>query len=205
MEIDIHVKVIRGSRRPPLRSAVQTTPLSSSIPHLDSVFATLGITPLRRIDHPPVHTIEAMLPYMGPGTPNECQERGAILVKNLFLKDRKKGYVLLTACYDSKFDIKEAGKGSLGAKDMRFADIDKLGEVLGVIPGSVTPLAIVSDKEKHQVTLALDSRLKDYRSMLVHPLAPKHNEQTLEVKTEDFLKLTSYTGHVPVWIDMSKM
>merc|ERR1719456_961263 len=92
--------------------------------------------------------------------------RGCAL-KNLFLKDKKKGYFLLTALVDSKSDMKVVGN-QLGNLQLRFADDDALEKVLKVKKGSVSPFAVMNDTEG-QATLVLDSRLKEHGMMIAHP------------------------------------
>jgi Ala-tRNA(Pro) deacylase len=69
--------------------------------------------------------------------------------------------------------------------------------VLGVEPGSVTPLALVND-EARVVRLALDRGLKEGGPVNAHPLV---NTMTTAVAIQDLLRLFEATGHAPLWLD----
>ena len=118
-------------------------PLESE--QLISLLAELGIE-TNTIEHPPLRTVE------------EAQRlRGHIEgghVKNLFLKDKKKGYFLLVALEDTSVDLK-ATAVLLGAQKFSFASAEELLDILGITPGAVSPLAIVNDTQG-QVSVILD-------------------------------------------------
>ena len=151
----------------------------------------LNVIVQQKVSHPAVMTIEAMLPYT-KGVLN-----GA-LVKNLFLKDKKKGYFLVTAHHETAVDLKTLG-AALGAPSIRMTDL----EVLGVPAGAVTPLAVFNDSEK-QVQLVLDERLKSESRICVHPLGPSHNQETWELLIADVVRFSESTGHSPLWVTMTK-
>lgn len=68
--------------------------------------------------------------------------------KNLFLKDKKKGMlVLCTALADTNTDMKFISN-RLKAKNPRLAAPEVLNETLGLKKGAVTPLACMADPEK---------------------------------------------------------
>merc|ERR1719253_911194 len=89
--------------------------------------------------HPAVFTVEAMMPYM------DKFPAGARPVKNLFLKDKKKGHVLVTALVDSKTDFKVLG-AAFGNANFRMAEEKDLIEILGVGKGAASPFAVINDK-----------------------------------------------------------
>ena len=66
--------------------------------------------------------------------------------KNLFLTDKKENYFLLVLEENKKANLKELAK-LLNVSKLTFASEEALQEILGLEPGSVTPLSIINDKE----------------------------------------------------------
>jgi Ala-tRNA(Pro) deacylase len=111
-------------------------------------------------------------------------------VKNLFLKDSKKNYYLVSATYDTTVALKLLGK-EIGAKELRFADPLALKDYLGVEPGSVTPLATINDQGQ-VVRMILDKALFDYEHIYVHPL---QNSATVVLTPADLIRFFNVTNH----------
>lgn len=126
--------------------------------------------------HPPLFTCEQAAEIVAkmniPGTG----------VKNLFLKDRKNQLYLISAQYDTRVDLKKIGK-ELGIKELRFANPTVLKEYLGVEPGSVTPLALIHDKEL-AVQAIIDTALLKQEKIQVHPL---RNDATVVITPADLI------------------
>jgi Ala-tRNA(Pro) deacylase len=89
-------------------------------------------------------------------------------VKNLFLKDKAKQVYLITACDNTPIDLKAVSK-TLDVKELRFANAELMMQHLGVTPGSVTPLALINDKE-HAVRFLLDRELLNAEHIQIHPM-----------------------------------
>jgi Ala-tRNA(Pro) deacylase len=127
--------------------------------------------------HEPLFTCEQAQEIIGhlnlPGTG----------VKNLFLKDKAKKLYLITACDNTRIDLKAVSK-TLHAKDLRFADADLMQQHLGVTPGSVTPLALINDKE-HVVQPIIDAALLEHAYIQIHPM---QNDATVVISPEDLIK-----------------
>ena len=68
---------------------------------------------------------------------------------------------------------------------MRFADAKLLMQHLGVEPGSVTPLALINDKDK-AVQAIIDAKLLKHEYIQIHPLK---NDATVVITPADLLKL----------------
>ena len=98
------------------------------------------------VEHPAVYTVE------------EAKEKvpkiEGIGCKNLFLKTKKKEYFLYTLPEDKKVDLKELAE-KLSLTRFHFASKENLEDILNIVPGSVTPLAIINDNE-NKVTVVLD-------------------------------------------------
>src|SRR5687768_3134381 len=64
--------------------------------------------------------------------------------KNLFLKDAKDQFWLISALGDSVIDLKSLHK-VIGSARLSFGNATLLEEALGVTPGSVTVFALIND------------------------------------------------------------
>jgi len=147
----------------------------------------LGI-PQASVEHAPVFTVDEAKAHRGvlPGHH----------IKNLFLRNKKEEMWLVVALEDRTIDLKRLGE-ALGAGRLSFGSPDRLRRVLGVEPGSVTPFAVVND-EAHQVTLVLDSGLKEGGPINAHPLT---NTMTTPIALADLQRFLAATGHDPKWLD----
>ena len=118
--------------------------------------------------------------------------------KNLFLRDKKGTMWLLVALYDREVDLKVVAP-QVGARGrLSFGSADRLMRYLGVIPGAVTPFAVIND-HGGQVSVALDSGLRDQDVWNAHPL---DNAMTTAVEREDMLRFLEVMGHAPAWVDL---
>ena len=152
--------------------------------HLDE----LGIEQ-HTVLHPPVFTVEQAQEHTSHLAGGHC--------KNLFLKERKGRLWLVTCLDEQRVDISRLAK-LLGAARLSFANALLLDEVLGVAPGSVTPLAIVNDSAS-RVTAVLDTKLLAHAQVNCHPL---ENDATTTLASADLLRFIRATGHEPVLLDL---
>ncbi|HSP26071.1 MAG TPA: prolyl-tRNA synthetase associated domain-containing protein [Saliniramus sp.] len=113
--------------------------------------------------------------------------------KNLFLKDKKGRIFLVTAQSEAQIDLKRLHETIGASGRVSFGSAELLGEVLGVEPGSVTPLALVNDVEG-RVSFVLDETLTSYDVINVHPLV---NTMTTSIAARDLLAFLRETGHEP--------
>ncbi|MEM7195795.1 MAG: YbaK/EbsC family protein [Pseudomonadota bacterium] len=109
--------------------------------------------------------------------------------KNLFLKDRKKVMWLVTLHEDRQVDL-NALSDTLQAKRFSFATPERLMHYLGVIPGAVSPFALLNDTTR-QVNFAIDSTLIAQPDIHVHPT---DNTMTTTLQTTDLLDFLSRKG-----------
>lgn len=112
--------------------------------------------------------------------------------KNLFLKDKKGALFLVVALGSAMIDLKTLHK-KLGSDRLSFGKPELLAEVLGVAPGSVTPFALINDKDR-RVTVILDEDMMRHDRLNYHPL---ENTATTNIAREDFLKFIRSCGHEP--------
>lgn len=112
--------------------------------------------------------------------------------KNLFLRDKLKNFFLVTVLDHKRVDLKALSK-NFGAGHFSFGSCEDLLSLLGVTPGSVTPYALINDKE-HKVKFLLDKDIMNYDLVNFHPL---RNDMTLNVSLKHFLKFFDKIGHQP--------
>ncbi|MDP3533103.1 MAG: prolyl-tRNA synthetase associated domain-containing protein [Alphaproteobacteria bacterium] len=117
--------------------------------------------------------------------------------KNLFLKDKKKNYVLLSVLDTKKVDLTAFSK-SYGKGRFSFASDEDLMYFLGVIPGSVTPYGLLNDIARN-VIFYLDQDFLKSDHVNFHPL---RNDMTLNVSTYDFLKFCEIVNHPPICVEI---
>ena len=66
--------------------------------------------------------------------------------KNLFVRDdKKRNYYLITVKGDKRVDLKEFRKQH-GLRSLSFASSGDLASIMGLLPGSVTPLGLLNDE-----------------------------------------------------------
>ena len=112
--------------------------------------------------------------------------------KNLFVRDGKQGgYHLITARGDRRVDLK-AFRQQSQIRSLKFASPEELLEILGPIPGAVTPLGLLNDRER-VVTLWMDQVFLEPPGRIgVHP---NDNTATVWLKTEDLLYILRQHGN----------
>ena len=83
----------------------------------------------------------------------------------------------------------------VGAKGrFSFGSADQMREVLGVEPGSVTPLGVLNDTQA-RITVVLDAALMAHDLINAHPLT---NTMTTAMARDDLLRFLRATGHEPL-------
>ena len=113
--------------------------------------------------------------------------------KNLFLKDQAGAFWLVTVPADMRADLK-ALPDAIGCKRVTFAKAEDMERLLGITPGSVTPLAMIN-AAPGTVTVAITAGLAAAARINVHPL---RNTGTLGLAGADVLRLLRHWGHEPV-------
>ncbi|MFM8500098.1 MAG: prolyl-tRNA synthetase associated domain-containing protein [Chakrabartia sp.] len=117
--------------------------------------------------------------------------------KNLFLKDAGGAFWLVTAPHDKRVDLK-ALPAVMGSKKLSFGKAEDMERLLGVTPGSVTPLAAFNDQEA-KVRVVLDRPLAVSGCMNVHPL---RNTATLSIAGPDLIKFLAKHQHEVLVVDV---
>ena len=156
---------------------VREEALAARLAGLDIAFKTHA--------HEPVFTVEEARALRGalPGGHT----------KNLFLKDKKAGLWLVVAREELRVDLNALSK-ALGAPRFSFGSPELLMAVLGVPPGSVTPFAILNDKDC-AVRVVLDEGMLAFDPLNFHPL---RNDRTTAIAPNDLLKFLRACNHEPL-------
>ena len=102
--------------------------------------------------------------------------------KNLFLKNKKNNFFLISCEENENINLKEMSK-SLNLGNISFAKEEYLFKYLGIKPGSVSPFALLNDKN-NVVSFFLEKKLHDSCFINFHPLL---NNATITMKTNDFI------------------
>jgi Ala-tRNA(Pro) deacylase len=138
------------------------------------------------VTHPPLFTVQEARALRG--------DLAGGHTKNLFLKDRKDNYFLLTLEEDAEIDLKRvhvligaSGRVSFGRPDMLMA-------LLGVEPGAVSVFCVANDVEG-RVKLVLDEALMRHPVINAHPLV---NTATTAISREDLVRFAQSVGHTPL-------
>lgn len=110
--------------------------------------------------------------------------------KNLFVRDdKKRNYYLITVKGDKRVDLKEFRKAH-GLRNLSFASAEDLMDILGLIPGAVTPLGLLADTER-RVHFYLDAAFSSHL-IGVHP---NDNTATVWLRSDDLVSLIRTHGN----------
>ena len=136
------------------------------------------------IYHQPIFTVEQARSIR----PQDAGDEGQ--VKNLFLKN-KKGKMWLLTLHESRKIVLDDVAQALGARRFSFCSPERLMRYLGVLPGSVSPFALLNDRES-EVQFYIDEGLLDHDLLFVHPL---DNSATVSIARHDLIGFLENHGH----------
>lgn len=144
------------------------------------------------VEHPPLRTVEESRALRGqlPGGH----------AKNLFLKNKKGRLFLLVAEENADVPIKAFAK-SVGAGGLSFGKPDLLMEALGVIPGAVTPFALIN-APPGSVSVYFDRDLLEEDPLNFHPL---DNSMTTTIARDGLLAFLATLGHTYEAVDLTAL
>lgn len=151
---------------------------------LFAFLAELGIA-VTTVEHPPLFTVADSQALRG-------QIDGGH-TKNLFLKDKRDRYFLVTVEEDAVVDLKQIHHVIGASSRVSFGKPEALMELLGVSPGAVTAFGPINDAQG-RVTVILDEALMRHEIVNAHPLT---NTATTSIKATDLLRFLRATGHEP--------
>lgn len=112
--------------------------------------------------------------------------------KNLFVRDdKRRSYYLITVKGDKRVDLKEFRK-TYGTKPLTFVKPDELADILGLIPGAVSPFGLLNDAG-NKVVFYIDEAFKEGSGLIgIHP---NDNTATVWLKAEDLIRIIQEHGN----------
>ncbi len=120
--------------------------------------------------------------------------------KNLFLKDKKKTFFLISVLEHKRVDLKALSK-MYGKGGLSFANEEELNQKLKLTPGSVTPYALIHDINE-EVTFILDEDFLTYEVVNFHPL---QNDLTVSMDIKSFMRFFEVINHEPEVIKIPEL
>lgn len=153
----------------------------------DDLFAFLAGLDIEvtTVSHPPLYTVADSQALRG--------EIAGGHTKNLFLKDRKDSYFLVTVEEDAVVDLKQIHHLIGASGKVSFGKPEALMDLLGVAPGAVTVFGLINDTGG-RVKIVLDAGLMAHDMVNAHPLV---NDATTSIAGADLLRFVRATGHEP--------
>ncbi|MER8549928.1 prolyl-tRNA synthetase associated domain-containing protein [Mesorhizobium sp. M0684] len=157
---------------------------------LFAFLAGLGIEVSTR-RHPPLFTVADSQALRG--------EIAGGHTKNLFLKDKKDNFFLVSVGEEAVVDLKHIHHLIGAAGRLSFGRPEMLMQLLGVVPGAVTVFGLINDTER-RIKVVLDEELMSHAVVNAHPLT---NEATTSIAAADLVKFVEATGHDAVILKVS--
>ncbi len=136
--------------------------------------------------HEPLYTVEQAktVVYEYPGAHT----------KNLFLRNKKGRMFLLVVERDHTVDLRGLrDKIRVTGGQFAFASTERLGLYLGVVPGSVSPLALINDTQC-KVDVYFQASLLEHEWIYLHPCRNTHSTR---LRTADLLRALEAWSHTP--------
>lgn len=160
----------------------------------DELFAFLNElgASVATVTHPALFTVSDSQTLRG--------EIGGGHTKNLFLKDKKDRYFLVTVEEEATVDLKSIHQKIGASGRVSFGKAEALLDLLGVNPGAVTVFGVLNDTDG-RVTVVLDQPLLEHGVINAHPLI---NTATTSIARSDLLRFLSATGHEPAILKVSE-
>ena len=125
--------------------------------------------------HQALHTVEDSNKFRG--------EIKGSHSKNLFLKNKKNNFYLVSCEEHNQLNLKRISK-SLNLGNISFAKEEYLNKYLCIKPGSVSPFALLNDVDNN-VFFYLEKNLYESELINFHPLI---NTLTITMFTKDFIE-----------------
>lgn len=134
-------------------------------------------------------------------TVDECEDLHNSIAgahsKNLFLRDKKKNFFLVSVLEHKRVDLKSLAL-LLGKAGLSFGNSDDLMAKLKLTPGSVTPYGLIHDHRK-EVSFIFDQDFLNYETVNFHPL---RNDMTIGMSVKLFLDFIKTMNHPPQIMDI---
>lgn len=141
-------------------------------------------------EHPAAPTIEEAKKYW--------VDIEAVHCKNLFFRNHKGNqHYLVVLDHRYILDIHDLEKRLKQGK-LSFASEQRMLKYLGLTPGSVSPLGLINDKDKH-VHLFMDENLRKSSKISFHP---NINTASIVIDFNAFERFMSYLGNKTVYLKL---
>lgn len=120
-----------------------------------------------------------------------------VICKNIFLCNRQQTQFYLMLMHPCKqFRTAEVSR-ELNVSRLSFAPNELLPQMLGLLPGAVSPLGLLFDREQ-KVTLVCDKAIRDFPRIAFHPCI---NTETVIFQNHDFFeKVLPRMNIEPAWV-----
>ena len=120
------------------------------------------------------------------------------VVKNLFIRDdKKRQYYLVVIQKDKSVNLKEL-RNKIGSRSLTFASEEDLHKYLMLGRGEVSPLGALNNTD-NAVTVIIDSDLKDYEVIGVHP---NDNTATVFISIDNLIKILDAKGQKIMFVGL---
>ncbi|HVL67728.1 MAG TPA: prolyl-tRNA synthetase associated domain-containing protein [Vicinamibacterales bacterium] len=143
-------------------------------------------------EHPAVFSSEDAATYWRdiPGTP----------VKNLFLRNKKGDrHYLVILGIEKRADLRELVR-IIGDDRFSFGSAERLGEKLGLTPGSVSPFGLLHPGSR-DVQVIIDEELRGAERLLFHP---NINTATVTISFADLERFLASRGNAVRYIHVDR-
>jgi Ala-tRNA(Pro) deacylase len=150
--------------------------------------ASLGIA-ASTVPYPAHETIEEGKQLRGP--------MAGTFTKNLLLRDKKDRLFLFSIHEDRTLDLRTLHTRIGASGRLGFAWAECMFELLGVMPGALTPLSLINDTAG-AVTAVVDASLLDAEQINFHPLI---NTESIGLRPAELLTFLRSCGPEAVLID----
>lgn len=147
--------------------------------------------------HAPVFTVEEAKAHRAD------MPEGGGHCKSLFVRDKKKRRALVIVDEDRRVDLKTLS-AKIGLGRLSFGSADSLRSMLGVVPGSVTPFALINAQVKDDappLVVVLDAAMMTESVLYYHPL---HNGATTAITPKGLLRFIRACGYEPIIVDLDQ-
>ena len=119
--------------------------------------------------------------------------------KNLFVRDDKgRQYYLITVRGNRRVGLKNFRK-TQSTRPLSFATEEELFDIMGIKPGSVTPLGLLNDIERRVIFFFEKSFLEKEGRIGCHP---NDNTATVWMKTSDLINIIEKHGNKVIPVDL---
>ena len=163
--------------------------LAATPDHVIATIESLGIEHETHTHEPLYTVVEAK---------QAASDKPGARTKNLFLRNKKGRMFLLVVEQDRTLDLKGLrDKLQLTGGQFAFASTERMAKFLGIVPGSVSPLAVINDHSA-KVQVYIESALLEQEWIYLHPC---RNTHTTRMRCDDLLKLLIFWNHPAILVD----